>query len=109
MTNGNGWSLNDFAFPPPLGSLVTLKSRIERYRSSCSATASAAVDVGFGFDLFLVAIGSTPTSATYQPSPPASPAQYPSSTPPPQVWQLPSSSRKALHSRAPSSAAHPSG
>src|SRR6266436_2664122 len=96
MTNGNACFSRDFAFPPPLGSLVTLKSRIERYRSSCSSTASAAVDVDFGLDFFFVAIGSTPTSATYLPSPQVSPVQYLSLPPPPQVWR-PSSSLPALH------------
>src|SRR5260370_21479940 len=97
MTNGNSCLSRDFAFPPPLGSLVTLKSRIERYRSSCSSTASAAFDVDFDLDRFFVAIGSTPTSVTYSPSPPASPVQYLSWTRPPQVWRLLASSPPAPH------------
>src|SRR5262249_638694 len=34
---------------PPLGSAVTLKLRIERYRASCSSTASAAAATCEGF------------------------------------------------------------
>src|SRR5258708_6953924 len=107
MTNGNSCLSRDFALPPPLGSLVTLKSRIERYRSSCSATASAAFDVEFALEVFFVAIGSTPTSETYLPSPPASPTQYPSWTRSPQLWRLPSS-LPGLRPPERSSAAHPS-
>src|ERR1700730_6840496 len=107
MTNGNSCLSRDFPFPPPLGSLVTLKSRIERYRSSCSSTASAAVDVDFGLDLVLVAIGSTPTSVTYLPSP-ASPTLYLSCPRPPRVWR-PSSSPLTPRPQARSCAAHPSG